>query len=230
VKKATMRKTILPILVVISFLSLAAIPAISQPVNIIIGDDDNQKTLKQKTTTIDVDSTELEQKILDFNTWFTENRPFRDFVLTETEKSEMKSRINEILTTLNGYLVSNGKDPITEDWLWNEMFETEPDRSTIASIGRGFCFIPFYDYETFFGIMIRPMWFFYPPVFLGGFGYSGNFNINFLPPRIEYGDRVGLHILRTTMFTGLYINIGELGIDTPFSGLIVLLGRARVVM
>jgi len=226
-----MRKTILPILVVVSFLTLAAIPATSEQINVIIGTDN--QNYKATTTTITVPSEEAAafvQQIEDFRTWFEGARPFRDFVLSEQEKSEIKTRINGVLGSLNTFLISEGKDPITTDWLWNEMFETEPGRSTVASIGRGFSFIPFYDYETFLGVMMRPMWFIYPPLFLGGAGYTGNFNLNTLPPRIEFGDRMGPHILRTTMFTGLYINIGELGIDTLFSGTIILLGRARVVM
>jgi hypothetical protein len=226
-----MRKTILPILVVVSFLALAAIPATSEQINVTIGTDN--QNFKDTTTTITVPSEEAAafvKQIEDFRTWFEGARPFRDLVLTEQEKSEIKTRINGVLGSLNTFLISEGKDPITEDWLWNEMFETEPGRSTVASIGRGFSFIPFYDYETFLGVMLRPMWFIYPPLFLGGAGYTGNFNVNVLPPRIEYGDRMGPHILRTTMFTGLYINVGELGIDTLFSGTIILLGRARVVM
>lgn len=231
VKKATMRKTILPILVIVSFLSLAALPAMSQQINVMIGKDN--ENLKETATTITVPSTEIDTfitQIDDLRTYFEKNRPFRDFQITEDEKAEIKTRVNGIVTSLNEFLVSNGEDPITQEWLWNEMFETDPGRSTIASVGRGFCFVPFYDYETFLGVMLRPMWFLYPPLFLGGAGYSGNFNINALPPRIEFGDRMGPHVLRTTMFTGLYINVGELGIDTLFSGSLVLLGRARVVM
>lgn len=226
-----MRKTILPILVIISFLSLAALPAMSQQINVMIGKDN--ENLKETATSITVPTNEVETfitQIDDLKTYFEKNRPFRDFQLTEDEKAEIKTRVNTIVTTLNDFLVANGKDPITQDWLWNEMFETEPGRSTVASVGRGFCFVPFYDYETFLGVMLRPMWFLYPPLFLGGAGYSGNFNVNTVPPRIEFGDRMGPHVLRTTMFTGLYINVGELGIDTLFSGSIVLLGRARVVM
>ncbi|MDH7507030.1 MAG: hypothetical protein QHH15_04490 [Candidatus Thermoplasmatota archaeon] len=226
-----MRKTILPILIIVSFLTLAAAPAISAPINIMIGQ--NNKNLKETTTTIDVDETKIEKfmnQIEELKTWLQENRPFKDLVLTDQEKAEIKSRVSGLITTLNEFLVENGQDPITTDWLWNELFETEIGRSTIASIGRGFCFIPFYDYETFLGVMLRPMWFIYPPLFLGGAGYTGNFNVNVLPPRVEYGDRMGPHIVRTTMFTGLYINVGELGIDTLFSGTILLLGRARIVM
>jgi len=231
VKRATMRKTILPILVIVAFLTLAVAPALGEQVNVTIAKDN--ENIKSQTTTMEVQTAEAQtflNQINDLQTWFQTNRPFRDFVITEQEKNEIKTRVSGILTTLNGLLVQNGQDPITEEWLWNEMFETESGKSTIFSLGRGFCFIPFYDYETFLGVMLRPMWFIYPPIFLGGAGYTGNFNINTPIPRIEYGDRMGPHIVRTTLFTGLYVNVGELGVDTLFSGTIILLGRARVVM
>jgi len=228
--------------VALSFLMLAVVPAMSQEINIIKPEDN--KTIKETTIRIDVpdDSPELKEftdQIIAVENWFETNRPVQklikatideDWELVEQIKNDIKDQARGILTSLNGFLVSNGQEPITEQWLWGEMFETELGRSTVVSIGRGFCFIPFYDYETFLGVMLRPMWFFYPPVFLGGFGYTGNANLNVFPPRIEYGDRLGTHIVRTMMFTGLYINIGELGFNTPLSGLIITLGRARVVM
>ena len=231
VKKTTMRKTILPILMVVSFLSLSAIPAIGGPITVMIGKDN--QNLKSSAITINVPTTDfdaLQTQIIDLQVWFKETRPFKDFQLTEQEQIQIKTKVNGIISSLNGFLVANGKDPITTDWLWNEMFETDPGRSTIVSVGRGFCFVPFYDYETFLGLMLRPMWFLYPPLILGGAGYTGNFNVNVLPPRVEFGDRMGPHIVRTTMFTGLYLNVGELGIDTLFSGALMMLGRARVVM
>ena len=226
-----MRKTILPTLIVISFITLAAVPALGQQISVITAKDNIN--LKEATKSIEVETAKAEtivKQIEDFQQWFQVNRPFKDLVLTLEEKNEIKTRAGSIISTLNELLISTGNDPITTEWLWNEMFETEPGRSTIVSIGRGFCFIPFYDYETFIGVMLRPMWFIYPPIFMGGAGYTGNFNANALPPRLEYGDRMGPHIVRTTMFTGIYINVGELGVDTLFSGTIITLGNARVVL
>ena len=165
-----------------------------------------------------------------FKTTCEETRPFQDKEIDEQEKTTLKEKISNVVDTLNSLIVADGHDPIEESFIFKEMFETEIGRSTIASVGRGFTFIPFYDYETFLGVMLRPMWIFYPPLVLGGGGYTGNFNVNVFPPRIEYGDRLGCHIVRTTVFTGLYINIGELGIDVFSNGGIVLLGSARVVM
>jgi len=214
--------------VALSFLMLAVVPAMSQEINIIKPEDN--KTIKETTIRIDVpdDSEQLlnfKGQIEDFKTWLVENKPFRDFKLTPEEKAAMKTKVETILGSLNAFLVANGQDPVTTDWLWNEMFETELGRSCIASVGWGMSFIPFYEYETFLGIMLRPMWFFYTV------GYTGNPNVNFIPPRIEYGDAFGAHLVRTTVFSGLYINIGKLGINTPGpQGLVLVLGRARVVM
>ena len=233
-----MRKTIFPIIAVILFLTITAAPALSkdirpsatqQTVNVIIGQD-GQNFQTTKLLVDEGQGAAFVTKINELKTWFEETRPFKDFQITEDEMTQMKTKINSVLDTLNTLLTSNGKDPVTSEFLYNEMFESEIGRSVIASLGRGYAFIPFYDYETFLGIMVRPMWIMYPPLFLGGGGgYSGNLNMNLLPPRIEYGDRLGPHILRTTMFSGLYVNVGDLGYNNIFAGTILVLGRARVV-
>jgi len=134
------------------------------------------------------------------------------------------------LSPLNVILEENDLEPITTDWLFREMFETEFGRSTIISVGVGYAFIPFYEYEMLFGSMIRPIWLIYLPLILGSGGYTGNLNINLFPFRIEFGDKLGAHMVRTTFFTGLYLNIGEIGYDGLFGGVMIMLGRARVVM
>jgi hypothetical protein len=233
-----MKRAVLPILVIAMLLIVPAISAIKseqKPVedkevmNIIIGKDD--EGLTHEKLTIEKAGIDLfVDNVKGFQTWLEENKPFRDLKFTQEEKDAIKSYVSTIVVSLNNILQANGYDPISSDWLYQELFETEVDRSTIISMGLGYAYVPFYDYETFLGIMIRPIWLFYPPVFLGGGGYTGNFNINFLPGRVEFGDRLGFHIARTTVFSGLYVNVGELGYDRIFGGMIMLLGRARVVM
>jgi hypothetical protein len=233
-----MKRAVLPILVIAMLLIVPALPALKneqkpsddeQVMNIIVGNDD--VGLDHAKVTVDAAGVELfVDNVQGFQSWLEEARPFRDLKLTQEEKDAIKGHVNTIVVSLNSLLQANGYDPISSDWLYQELFETEPDRSTIVSMGVGYAYVPFYDYETFLGIMIRPIWLFYPPIFLGGGGYTGNFNINFLPGRVEFGDRLGFHIARTTVFSGLYINVGELGYDRIFGGMIMLLGRARVVM
>ncbi len=233
-----MKKAVLPILVIAMLLIVPAISGMkseqkpteeTEVMNIIIGKDN--EGLNHEKLTIDKAGVDLFiDNVKGFQTWLEENKPFRDLKFTQEEKDAIKSYVNTIVVSLNTVLQANGFDPISSDWLYQELFETEVDRSTIISMGLGYAYVPFYDYETFLGIMIRPIWLFYPPVFLGGGGYTGNFNINFLPGRVEFGDRLGFHIARTTVFSGLYVNVGELGYDRIFGGMIMLLGRARVVM
>jgi len=233
-----MKRAVLPILVIAMLLIVPALPALKNEqkpseeesvMNIIVGNDD--VGLDHAKVTVDKAGVDLFiNNVQGFQSWLEEARPFRDLKLTQEEKDAIKGHVNTIVVSLNSVLQANGYDPISSDWLYQELFETEPDRSTIVSMGVGYAYVPFYDYETFLGIMIRPIWLFYPPIFLGGGGYTGNFNINFLPGRVEFGDRLGFHIARTTVFSGLYINVGELGYDRIFGGMIMLLGRARVVM
>jgi len=233
-----MKRAILPILVVAMLLVVPAIPGKrseqktpegKEVLNLIVGKDD--KGLDASVITADKAGVDIfTQELNSFKDYLDNNRPLQDFLLTSEEKQEMKNHLNSLIVSLNNVITENGHDPISADWLYQEVFETEPDRSSIISVGLGYSYIPFYDYETFLGLMIRPIWLLFPPLFLGGGGYTANFNLNFIPPRLEFGDRLGFHIVRTTAFSGLYLNVGDLGYDRIFGGLILLIGRARVVM
>jgi len=232
-----LKKAIIPIVVAGLFLTLAFTPTTAEEtpieddelvLNIALPDKNGLNEFSITIASSEISA--LEQTIDEFKTTCEEIRPFEDKEIDEEEKITLKDKINNVVDSLNTIIASKGFDPIESSFIFKEMFETEMGRSTIASVGRGWTFIPFYDYETFIGVMLRPMWLFYPPLIFGGGGYSGNFNVNVFPPRIEYGDRLGCHILRTTVFTGLYINIGELGFETLFHGGVILLGSARVVM
>jgi hypothetical protein len=172
----------------------------------------------------------LIEQIMEFKTWIEQARPFQDIILTEEEKIEIIEKVNPLLDSINLMLEESNLNPIEPTWLYNEMFNKELGRSIVISVGKGYAFIPWYHYESFYGVLFRPLWLLYPPWFMLGGGYTGNLNINVFPPRIEYGDRLGSHIVRTTFFSGLYLNLGDLGYDNLFSGPMLLLGRARVVM
>jgi len=234
-----MKRNILPIMVAMLFLTVPAISGLKSGeqaqsggesvLNVMIGNDDDGLDFKKITLEKSVVD-ELSNKITEFRAWIETAKPFNDLKLTPEEIELIKTNINGVVDSLNTILVNQGLKPISSNWLVREFFETELGRSSIMSVGIGYAFIPFYDYETFIGIMFRPIWLLYPPIVLGGGGYTGNLNVNVLPPRIEYGDRLGSHLVRTTVFSGLYINIGDLGYDNIFGGLMILIGRARVVM
>lgn len=96
-------------------------------------------------------------------------------------------------------------------------------RSGIFSIGRGFAWIPFYDYEQFFGFMFRPIFITHM------LGFSSMYHFNIVPPRLEYADRIGLYRYATVGFTGLFLNIGDLGRENVV-GPVLLLGKGYNVL
>ena len=91
-------------------------------------------------------------------------------------------------------------------------------RSPIFSLGRGYVWIPFYDYETFIGWMIRPIFITHT------LGFSAVVHINSIPFRIEYADRLGAYRLRTMLFGGIFINLGDVGLDR-IKGPVLLIGK-----
>ncbi|HEY0087669.1 MAG TPA: hypothetical protein VGB37_02430 [Candidatus Lokiarchaeia archaeon] len=79
-------------------------------------------------------------------------------------------------------------------------------RQPLLSFGIGITWLPFYDYETFLGKMLRP-------IFIRHlFGFSATARLN--PFRLGFPYwYFGPQRVRTFLFRGLLINFAELGID-----------------
>lgn len=76
----------------------------------------------------------------------------------------------------------------------------------LISVGIGITFIPFYDYETFFGKLIRPV------IIQHLFGFSAT--IKFSPFIVGFPCvRIALHRIRTFFFNGLMINFADMGVN-----------------
>ena len=91
-------------------------------------------------------------------------------------------------------------------------------RAGIFSVGRGFAWIPFYDYDTFIGVMIRP-------IFITHLlGFTGAYHFNPFPIRVEYADRIGLYRVSTLAFVGLFINFGDI-LREQIVGPVILIGK-----
>jgi len=86
----------------------------------------------------------------------------------------------------------------------------------VISIGSGFTWIPFYGYESFFGMMLRPM---FTRYFLG-FSKIGGL--------ISTYTKFGTYSMITIGFTGLFINFGDVGFDRIL-GPTIYIGKALVV-
>lgn len=79
-------------------------------------------------------------------------------------------------------------------------------RQPLLSFGIGITWLPFYDYETFIGKMLRPI------RMRHLFGFSATARLN--PFRLGFPYwRFGPQRVKTFLFRGLLINFAELGID-----------------
>jgi len=79
-------------------------------------------------------------------------------------------------------------------------------RQPILSFGLGICWVPFYDYETLIGKIIRP-------IFIRHLiGFSVTARLNPFRLGVPYWD-FGLHRIYTFLFRGILINFADLGIN-----------------
>ena len=95
-------------------------------------------------------------------------------------------------------------------------------RHALFSVGVGFTWAPFYQYEGFIGMLLRPIFIWYPC------GFTATLRTNPFPPPIPYV-RLGIHRLRTLFFTGLFIDFGDTGHDRIF-GPVMVIGRGFNLM
>jgi len=79
-------------------------------------------------------------------------------------------------------------------------------RQPLISIGIGITWIPFYDYETMLGRLIKPVFIHHLIGFSATF-YLNPFKLGF--PSFSYG----LHRVRTFFFSGLLIDFSDIGYD-----------------
>ena len=140
------------------------------------------------------------------------------------EWAEFKTLTTGMITTIKEIIGEQFPDVDTDE-LVEEIVSTFieplgiwPLRASIFSIGRGYTWIPFYNYESFMGVMIRPMFITHT------LGFTAVAHANLFPPRLEYADRLGMYRLRTMGFVGLFINLGDVGIDRVI-GPVLLIGK-----
>jgi len=91
----------------------------------------------------------------------------------------------------------------------------------VFSVGRGFTWIPFYDYESFQGTMLRPIFTQYQ------FGFTTLLDLTLLPPSFAKHIMLGTHRMISIGFSGIFINFGDIGIDRAL-GPMIFIGLAYV--
>ena len=205
---------------VLLFIGLALSPGMSA----------NAETAKEHKLTIklqDTNGKDLKiQKLVTHQQLEEVNTSVNDFIIladdamdenspdgSEISDSEWEKIKNKVFTLIDILAFLVGKEfPVVETKLFitsvlNTLLKFRYTiRQPLISIGIGVTWIPFYDYETMFGKLIKPVFIHH----ILGFSATFKFNPFVLGfPCFSYG----LHRIRTFFFTGLLIDFSDLGYD-----------------
>jgi hypothetical protein len=223
-------KKIIPIMLICLFLSLSFAPTVNSAegaeeeklVGIVCVTEEGADIVYVNLDKEKVKN--FENSMNDFIYWAIDNKPLSDLELNNSEKTEIKERLEKILDTLPEEIanVHVDLDKVMELLIPrpNAWFRT---RNSLISFGWGHSLIPFYIYEAFIRLAIP---FFRPIRILHFAGFTGY--IDMIPPEIEYDFERDFHFLTTRCFQGLYIDAGSLITKRFVGGPIILVGRAHV--
>ena len=215
-------KTIIPIAVVLLFLGIAISPGISaeepeprEITNIIsvwmpgVTKDDYSAEVELTQEQLDKVNNSI-QNLYDTLLAARDENSLEGETITETEWEDIRQSAYIILYFFEALLgedfpLGEAKSTICQviSNLISPLFWL---RQPIFSVGFGITWIPFYDYETFLGKLLRPVWIRH---FLG---CSISIRPNPFPPIIPYCKK-GFHKVRSMFFIGLMINFGKLGFE-----------------
>lgn len=217
------KKVIIPMLIVILFLGLAMTPGISATAEKVkehqikikmmdpYGNGNGGYEFRKLVTHSQLE--EVNDSVNEFimlaKDSMDENSPGGSDI-SESEWVTIRDKVDLVVEILGSII---GKDfPVKEtkeyvaEVLSTLLKFTYNLRQPLISIGIGITWIPFYDYETMFGRLIKP-------VFIHHLlGFSATFKLNPFKlgfPSLSYG----LHRVRTFFFNGLLIDFSNLGYD-----------------
>ncbi len=215
------KKIFIPILVVMLFLGLALTPGISAkaaPVKEhqltirmqdIYGEGDYEfRKLVTDSQLAAVNDT-VNEFIMLANDALDETSPDgSDISESEWEKIETKVfTMVDILGLIIGddFPVEDTKDFVSS--VCNTLVKFRYNlRQPLISIGIGITWIPFYDYESMLGRLVKPVFIHHV------IGFSATFKLN--PFKLGFPSfSYGLHRIRTFFFNGLLIDFSDLGYD-----------------
>lgn len=224
------RKKIIPITIIGIFLSLSLAPTATSAygaedeklVGIVVVTENGADIVYVNLDKENVKN--FENSMNDFINWAMDNKPLSDLELNNSEKTQIKDQLQNILDTLPNEFANFNIDldevieiltPKPTSWLRT--------RNSVISFGWGYSLIPFYIYEAFIRFAIP---FFRPIRILHIAGFTGYIDV--IPPEIEYDFETNFHFLTTRCFQGLYIDAGSLVTKRYIGGPIILVGRAHV--
>jgi len=204
----------------------------SEEPNIIIDDDDNtNKALRfslmseseidtiGEITLTEHDFQELKNIINNLKEYLSENIElfWNDNNFDDDEQEEVALELSVVIDKIRE-IFPDIPDINLKD-LFKNIFPLKFSRVPIISIGYGNVLIPFYTYKTSLGRIFRPIFVKY------WFGFSAMLNFNLFLPRGVHNSKFGAHSLITLGFKGLYINLGDAGLDHK-DGIVLLVGSS----
>ncbi len=215
------KRIIVPIFVVILFLGLALTPGISATAEKV---KEHQLTIRMQDPYGGADY-EF-RKLVTHAQLEKVNDSVNEFIMlakdsmdenspdgSEISDSEWENIKDKVLTAVDILGLIIGKEFPVEDtkYFVSEVLNTLLKfhynlRQPLISIGIGITWIPFYDYESMLGRLIKP-------VFINHIlGFSATFKLN--PFKLGFPSfSYGLHRIRTFFFNGLLIDFSNLGYD-----------------
>lgn len=215
------KKIFIPILVVMLFLGLALTPGISAkaaPVKEhqitirmqdIYGEGDYEFRKLVTDSQLELVNDTVNEFIMLANDALDETSPDGSDI-SESEWEKIETKVFTMVDIL-GLII--GEDFPVEDtkYFVSSVLSTLIKfrynlRQPLISIGIGITWIPFYDYETMLGRLIKPVFIHHV------LGFSATFKLN--PFKLGFPSfSYGLHRIRTFFFNGLLIDFSNLGYD-----------------
>ena len=183
---------------------------------------ENEIVITEEIVTMSEDDLQdLECTINRLSEYLSENigTSWRNFGFDVNKQEEITQEIEKALTEMGEILPDLPE--LNASVLLKSLIPLMLGRVSIISVGYGHAMIPFYTYETSLGILLRPIFIKY------WLGFSAILHLNLCPLRAVYGDRLGAHKLTTFGFKGIYINLGDIGLDRA-NGMVLLIGSSLV--
>ena len=230
------KKTLISVMIVGILLSVAILPAtgetspdtetvsegtVDKMLRVMMMSEDGIEITEEIVTMSEDDLQELEGTINSLSDYLSENIEisWRNFGFDANKQEEIAQEIETALTKMREIMPDLPE--INASILFKSLIPLMLGRVSIISVGYGHAMIPFYTYETSLGILLRPIFIKY------WLGFSAILHLNLCPLRAVYGDRLGTHKLTTFGFKGIYINLGDIGLDHA-NGLVLLIGSSLI--
>jgi len=183
---------------------------------------ENEIVITEEIVTMSEDDLQdLECTINSLSEYLSENigTSWRNFGFDVNKQEEITQEIEKALTEMGEILPDLPE--LNASVFLKSLIPLMIGRVSIISVGYGHAMIPFYTYETSLGILLRPIFIKY------WLGFSAILHLNLCPLRAVYGDRLGAHKLTTFGFKGIYINLGDIGLDRA-NGMVLLIGSSLI--